>query len=528
MKYEKRQYQIDTVKAWWKDLHVEGCKPVIALPTGSGKSVILGMLLKKYFKKYPHNSVLIMSHTEQILRHDFDAVTAHVPDAPISFYSASIGEKEVSQITIGGVQTVVHAKEKFMWTDLIIVDEVHAVSHKQEGSYRKILDGAYGKVTGMSATVFRTGHGYIHEGKGTLFNKLSIDLTRGKAFTDLIDQGYLSDLVAVSPAAALNSDGVKMTGSDFNLKALAARHDRPAITNAILKDATTTYLKKYNKWLVFAIDIQHCEHITSALRELGVSTELVHSEMTGDDNVVIDAFKKGEFTALVSVGKLTTGFDVPDVDAILMLRPTVSPVLHVQMWGRGTRAAKGKRHCLALDYAGNFLRLGPINNVKLPTKSKGSSGGAPVMKVCPECRTLAWPSQRVCNSCGHKFVFKTKLKLKASTAEAVERKVKKGPTFKWYKVVDTVYHLQTFRNKKPVVVVKYICNKGLKTIVQYLMVEHTGYAQFKAMHILKNRGYNGEWKAHKVIEASSELRKVTHILADTDGKYPSIKSVRLK
>jgi len=69
---------------------------------------------------------------------------------------------------------------------------------------------------------------------------------------------------------------------------------------------------------------------------------------------------------MVNVGVLTTGFDFPEIDLIIMLRPTNSPVLWVQMLGRGTRPADGKENCMVLDFAGNTPRLGPINDPMIP------------------------------------------------------------------------------------------------------------------------------------------------------------------
>jgi len=215
VKYEDRPYQKETVKLWWKDIMTPGCKPVIALPTGSGKSVVLGRLLQKYFKKFPHNNVLVLSHTKYILGQDLETVISFVPHIPTSLYSAGLGEKEVSQLTIGGIQSVVKAIDKFRWFDLIIVDEVHAVNHKSEGNYRKLLDNAHGVVTGMSATVFRQGHGYIYEGKGALFNKLTIDLTTGNNFYQLVKDGYLCELISVSPKILLDSSKVAKTADEL-------------------------------------------------------------------------------------------------------------------------------------------------------------------------------------------------------------------------------------------------------------------------------------------------------------------------
>ena len=97
----------------------------------------------------------------------------------------------------------------------------------------------------------------------------------------------------------------------------------------------------------------------------GIPTGLVHSKMEFDRDTEIQKFKEGHYKAVVNVNVLTTGFDDPEIDLIALLRPTQSPVIHVQTIGRGLRISEGKKHCMILDFAGNTKRLGPINDVHI-------------------------------------------------------------------------------------------------------------------------------------------------------------------
>ena len=117
----------------------------------------------------------------------------------------------------------------------------------------------------------------------------------------------------------------------------------------------------------------------------GVDCAPVHSKRPADYNdAAIKAFKNNELKAIVNYGKLTTGFDHPQIDLIGMLRPTLSVPLWVQMLGRGTRPAEGKENCLVLDFARNTPRLGPINDPVIPKMRKGEAGEMPV-KICEAC-----------------------------------------------------------------------------------------------------------------------------------------------
>ncbi len=105
---------------------------------------------------------------------------------------------------------------------------------------------------------------------------------------------------------------------------------------------------------------------------------------------------------LCNYGVLTTGFDAPNVDCVVLLRPTLSPGLYYQMVGRGFRLHPGKRDCLVLDYGGNVLRHGPVDQVRLQRKPEAGMGEAPA-KECPECRALIAAAYRICPVCGHEF-----------------------------------------------------------------------------------------------------------------------------
>ena len=518
MRFEPRQYQQETLDAWWADIQNPQNKPVIAVPTAGGKSVIMGMFIKRYLDAFPDNTVLVLSHTQYILLQDHDALQEFFPDMHIGIYSAGLGLKEIEQITVGGIQSVSKQVDKFKWFNLILVDEVQGVNHKAEGMYRKLLDNSLATTIGMSATVFRTGHGYIYKGKGTLFNKLSYDLTSITNFNKLVKDGYLSKLISVAPKTQLDSSSVKKSGGDYNIKGLAKAHDKDSITKAAVKDAIK-YGKNYKKWLVFAIDIDHANHVCKELNRNGIKSRALHSRMDADRDAVVKSFNEGDVQALVSVGMITTGFDSPHVDLILMLRPTMSAVLHVQMIGRGLRIFPGKDHCLVLDYAGNTERLGPINNVIIP-KSKESEGkGIAPTKTCPKCHTITYTVAKFCESCGHEFMFETKLSLQSSSADIVDSG---GETkhIKWLNVTDVRYNIHRKPGAPDSIQVTYVC--GLTMIKEWWCLNHTGYAGRKAMHMVLYRGYKGLINTNSVFTAKDSLKKPTKILVDLEPKYPVI------
>jgi len=520
--YENRQYQIDAAEALYSSIKQEGIKPVIAVPTGAGKTIILCLLIKQYLIDNPDNEILILTHTKNIIEQDLTALEDFFPEHPIGAYSSGLGRKEKEQITVGGIQSVIKNPDLFRWSNLVIIDEVHKVSHTNEGSYRKLLDGMHAEMCGMSATVFRSGHGYIYKGKGTLFNHLAYDLTSVKNYNKLVKDGYLCKLIAVDTKIKLDSSMVKKSGGDYNIKALAMAHNQESITKAAITEALH-YGRKYKKWLVFAIDIAHADNIANQLNSIGIKSKSYHSRSKGD--TALEEFTKGDLRALVSVEKITTGFDSPQVDLILMLRPTMSAILHVQMAGRGTRINPGKDHCLFLDYAGNTERLGPINNVIIPQEQKkGKEGGEAPTKTCPKCRTITHAQARTCDSCGHEFIFESKLQLTASTEEIVTTIDHPEIKEKWLNVDRVRYNIHRKPGSPDSLLITYNC--GIKVIKEYVCVDHTGFAGRKAAHIVGYRGYQGDLTTYDVYRNRNSLKVPRQILVDMTTKYLNIVNSR--
>jgi DNA repair protein RadD len=164
---------------------------------------------------------------------------------------------------------------------------------------------------------------------------------------------------------------------------LQAAVDDADITYRALTEAVQIGQSR-RSWTAFASGIDHAIHIAEMLRgTFGIDAAEVHSKMPEKErDRRIEAYKRGELRCIVNKDILTTGFDHPPIDLILMLRPTMSTGLWVQMLGRGTRpydpAVHGylpgfptkKYDCCVLDYAGNTRRLGPINDPVIP-KPKG-------------------------------------------------------------------------------------------------------------------------------------------------------------
>ena len=334
----------------------------------------------------------------------------------------------------------------------------------------------------------------------------------------IIEDKYLCNLKVKATNMELDTDDIRTVAGDFDDKQMSAKFDITTITKMAVREIIDAG-QDYKKWLIFAIDIEHAENIAEELGNNDIPTMVVHSKMEFDRDTVIKHYKLGTFRAIVNVNVLTTGFDDPEIDLIALLRPTKSPVIHVQTIGRGLRIAPEKDHCLILDFAGNTERLGPINDITIKKKSKGKKGGEAITKRCPECNTVHAPAVRFCEFCGHKFEFQVNLTSKSGNKEVIAKK--ENP---WVKVDEVSYVRHKKTNSPDMVKVMHKC--GLRVYNYFLCVEHSGHAGYRAGHWLRFRGLTGATTVEEVLRNVDKIKTPSKIRLDKNGKYMNIVDYR--
>lgn len=470
--------------------------PLIAMPTGTGKSVVIARFLQRVFAQFANSRVVMGTHVKELIDQNAKKLVQAWPNAPVGIYSAGLGSKDyLPPIVFGGIKSMVgkvdeNGRSIFGHRDLLIIDEAQLVSPKTETSYvQYILEllaiNPYLKVIGLTATPYRLGLGLLTN--GNIFTDIAYDLCDIPGFARLIAEGYLAPIFPKKPKTELDiSDvGLSSTG-DFNEHALQAAVDKSDVSFKALSELVEHGWQR-RSWLLFASGIEHAEHLAEMLRStFGIAAAAVHSKVgKGERDKMIAAFKSGELRAIVNKDILTTGFDHPPIDLIGMLRPTMSTGLWIQMLGRGTRPYDWtnpqqyipgfeyvKSHCLVLDFAGNTRRLGPINDPVIPKlKGKGRAGDAPV-RICGTCGGYNHASARVCVMCGTVFPASVNIVGKAGTEELLRSDL---PVVEFFDVHRVIYTKHTSKKGNNMIKVAYFCN-GLRTFYEYITVEHEGFA----------------------------------------------------
>lgn len=424
--FKPRWYQQEACDAFWQFVetnHDASRNPVLVLPTGTGKSVIIAYIIQHAVKTWNNTRVLMLTHVGELVKQNAGKLSSIWPEADIGICSATLGHKDTeNSIIFGNVQSVAPLLKRdanaFGIRNLIVIDECHMLSEDENSQYRQVIAALKKlrpqmRVLGLSATPYRMKGGYLTEQKNAVFTDIVYDLN--SQFERLIKEGYLAPVTTLKTKPHVDLTGVGTRAGDYKLDEL----QKACGDDAMLKNSLVEVVKRSSgrrAWIVFIAGIENCNKCAQLLREMSVSAYAVNSSFSAEENATkIEAFRKGEIRCLISADQLTTGFDVPQVDLIAMLRPTKSPGLYVQMIGRGLRPAEGKKDCLVLDFARNIERLGPINNpfIRARTEKKASSKQQAPVRSCPGCQAYIPVQATVCPHCGQKIERNLELELKA-------------------------------------------------------------------------------------------------------------------
>jgi len=522
-----------------KDSNNKGKNPLIVAPTGAGKSHIIALICSKVKELYPNVKVLILSHTVDIIQQNAEKLRAYIPHLKIGINSASLSQREVEDITVASIQSVYNSGSLFKDYQLVIIDEAHKIPDKETSQYRKLLSEINPTfVLGLTATPFRLGKGSI-VGPNEIFHKIIFEISIKR----LIQEGFLCSFSTKQAKIQMDLSHVKVVAGDYSVKSLEQNCTSTDITEQICKDLIR-YKDTRKHWLIFAISINHAEKIADILERFGVKTAFAHSKLPSSLNKrIIEKFKQGEYQALVNVEKYTTGFDYPGIDMVVLMRPTKSPVLHVQMIGRGSRviynknavdnfdihnkkhrlkaiAESEKPDCLVLDFAGNLKRLGPIDKLELDQIQKDKKGkGRQLTKVCPECDEVVPLQVKICPDCGFEWKPLPKLLKTASEAPVISKEESKRKLL----TVKNVYYTSYMSKKgNDLLKVTYSC-EDLKTITQFLTFDPKSSIYSISSFWWKQRSDSAvPSSVEEALSRICELKQPKQLEVDFSGRYPKI------
>lgn len=548
-----RDYQAEAANAVWNYFTTGGKgNPLICMPTGTGKSVVIACILYGMLMQYPRERFMVITHVQELIEQDFAKFLDVWPNAPAGIYSAGLNRWDTQHSVIfAGIDSVAKRANDFGRISIVFVDEAHLVSDKENTRYIKFFDelrkaNPFVRIVGLTATPWRLGLGHLTE--GGIFTDVCFDVTGKDAFNRFIQEGYLCPLVPKETKTYLDVEGVHTRGSEYISSELQAAVDNDEKTYAALSE-TLQLAGDRRHWLVYCAGLSHVERTCRMLNSMGVSAVAFHNKMGRvERKTALAAWKAGHYTAAVNNNILTTGIDFPALDLMVILRPTLSSVLWGQMLGRGTRpffapgydlstiegrlaaiASSQKQNCLVLDFARNTKKLGPINEPKIPKKrGDGPPGDAPV-KVCPMCSTYNSASAAHCIYCGYEFPkYGPKIDDTAGTDQLIaglktEEAVR---DIRDFEINYVMYSQHNKVGKPPSMMVSYMC--GIKRFTEFLAFEHPdGFSRAKVRRWWQERqpgtGDAVPERTAYALQLAQHLRTPTHVRVWMNaGKYPQI------
>lgn len=542
MKLSPRDYQIEAVDSIYRFFYNNQGNPLVLMPTGTGKSVVIALFLESVFRQFFNQKILVLTHVKELIQQNYEKLINLWPSAPAGINSSGLGVRDYHhKIIFAGIASIYKNGPLFGHVDLVLIDEADLVSPNEETMYVALINSLKAinpnlKVIGFTATGWKLGYGRLQHIEGGLFTDVCFDITTIEAFNRLFAEGYLSPLIPKRTSTEISVDGVAMRGGEYVEKELQIAVDKEEITEAAIRETLEVGMDRKH-WIAFSSGIEHTIHVAEMLCDFGIPAIAIHSKMTkyDRDKGLLD-YKKGIYRCAVNNNVMTTGFDFPGIDLIMGIRPSGSSRLWVQMLGRGTRPvyAHGfdlsttegrlaaiengpKQNCLVLDFAGNTKKLGPINDPVIPKKKGEKPGTAPV-RICEVCNTYNHASVKFCINCGHEFPAQVKIKMTASTDELIRGDL---PVMEIFSVDHITYSKHQKLERPDSLKVTYYC--GLKMFNEFVCIQHEGAAKRKAYNWWAERTPAPmPQTVDEAIEQVNALLTPSHLRVWVNKKYPEI------
>lgn len=341
---------------------------VITVAQGGGKSIIIAEVAHRIGR------VLIICPNKEILEQNLEKMTHYVDREDLGVYSASMNEKTIKKITLGTIQSMYKHPEKFKGFDVVIYDECDLHNPKNlEGMSNKLFkEAGISKVFGFTGTPYRQDHYYQRWGQQKWMVKTITTtkmITRMRPFfwrrmlvvvntDELVSEGYLSDIEYHDMSLMSHrSIPTNKSRSDFDLE----KFD-DLLSDKMLELASRITNLPHKSKLVFCATITQAERLQSLIEGSVVVTSKTGKKAR---EKAVNGLRSGEISVLLNVGIFTVGFDYPELECLVLLRPTRSLRLHSQILGRVSRIAEGKTLGHVYDFVSNVKSLGRLDDIRV-------------------------------------------------------------------------------------------------------------------------------------------------------------------
>ncbi len=345
---------------------------IIVIPTGGGKSWCIADIANRL-----NDNVLIFCPSREILIQNYEKMQKICP-FDCAVYSASVGQKQIAKITFATIGSAINHMEEFRHFKFVLIDECHLVNPK-EGMYKTFLSSLKCKIIGLSATPYRLSSSrdfgsmlkFITRTRPCIFSEVIYHVQ----VSTLLDMGYLAKLnyYSMNPIGwnELNLK-VNTTGADYTDKSVQREYERidfyGYLVHIVQRLMNPKAGGKRKGILVFTRFLKEAEQLTWSIPNCAIVSG---DTPKGERERILEAFKSGEIPVVANVGVLTTGFDYPELDTVVMARPTMSLAMWYQIVGRAIRPHPKKECGWVVDLCGNIKRFGEVSDLRLVDGGNG-------------------------------------------------------------------------------------------------------------------------------------------------------------
>lgn len=337
---------------------------LLVLPTGSGKSLVVAGIIKALGEP-----TLVLQPSKEILWQNVEKFRSY--GGRCGIYSASAGVKRLDDVTFATIGSVIKKLDKLERFKYILVDECDLIN-SAGGMYEELITTLGVKVMGLTATPYRLGRTtdiktgmsqailkFLTRTRPAVFSHVVYYVQNGRLFSD----GHLCKLVYhevdTINRAALQKNS---TGADYTDESVKAEYARTGFEQKIVKVVNRLFEVGRRNCLVFTKFVREAEMVASMIPGAAVVSA---DTKPADRDRIIGGFRSGRIRCVVNVGVLTVGFDYPELEAVVMARPTMSLRLWYQVVGRGVRPHPNKDHTMVIDMGGNLAQFGKVEDLVL-------------------------------------------------------------------------------------------------------------------------------------------------------------------
>lgn len=486
-----RPYQrdfIDAVRREFVSLKRDGNKPAVVgvAPCGAGKTIMTGWMIKESLARGKRSIFFV--HRQELIRQTSE--TFERLEIPHGIIDAKAPMQLDLPVQIASVQTLARRLGKVPAPDFLICDECHHILAK---TYKKIIN-AYPEafLLGVTATPQRTGGITLADAFNALVESLSVN--------ELIKLGNLTPFRYFAPEKNFDLSKVRTKFGEYNQGDLDSLMRTPSIVGDIVSDYQRLAAGK--SAICYCVNIQHSMEVAEAFQRAGIPAAHCDGETpTGEREAIVENFRRGELKILCNAELFGEGFDVPNMQAVILARPTKSLTLYIQQALRPLRPDPDDPNKVAviIDHVQNYLRHGLPNSIHKWTLNPNENKCR-----CPSCKKFVTPNvidnKKFCPICGAEFA-----KVLGSGYRPRHRKTEHGDLIE----ISVAFDDQT-QTEEPAKIPETATPKDSEFMPEPTVTKKPTTPE-EFLEIAKERNYKIGWVAIKAMEFAKTEADFKHI-----------------